>query len=148
MDKTTISRDEYMQMYDFIGAAYEVHKSLGRGMEEAIYQEALELELLDRNILFEREKILATYYKGRKLDKFYVADFISNGIVVELKSVTKLCSEHRAQLMNYMRITKNTRGLLINFGERSLRVERYIYQYYTDDFILLSEHNLCEYVSN
>lgn len=135
-----------MQMYHVIGAAQEVHKQLGRGMEEAIYQEALEIELTEQEIPFEREKVLHTWYKGKQLKKIYEADFYSNGIIIELKSVSQIHSEHRAQLMNYMRITKTVRGLLINFGEKSLRAERYVYQHDTDDFALLSEANLPLYV--
>ena len=145
---TTITRKEYMQMYDIIGAALEVHNNLKRGLEEAIYQEALEMELSDRKISFETQKVLNTYYKDRKLKKIYQADLYSNGVMIELKSVSQLNSEHRAQLINYMRITKTNRGLLINFGEKSLRVERYIYQQDKDDFILLSKKNLKLYVSD
>lgn len=136
-----------MQMYDIIGAALEVHNCLKRGLEEAIYQEALELEMKERGITYESQKVLNTYYKNIKLNKIYVADIFSNGIMVELKSVSQLNSDHRAQLINYMRITKTIRGLLINFGEKSLRVERYIYQHDSDDFVLLSERNLKLYVS-
>lgn len=145
---TTITRAEYMQMYDIIGAALEVHNHLKRGLEEAIYQEALEMEMQDRGISFDSQKVLNTYYKNRKLNKIYLADLYSNGVMIELKSVSQLNSEHRAQLINYMRITKTYRGLLINFGEKSLRVERYVYQQDKDDFILLSERNLKLYVSN
>ncbi|WP_407405174.1 GxxExxY protein [Sodaliphilus sp.] len=145
---TTITRKEYMQMYGIIGAALEVHNNLKRGLEEAIYQEALEMELSDREISFETQKVLNTYYKDRKLKKIYQADLYSNGVMIELKSVSQLNSEHRAQLINYMRITKTNRGLLINFGEKSLRVERYIYQQDKDDFILLSKKNLKLYVSD
>lgn len=145
--ETKISKDEYMEMYEIIGAAIEVHNCLGRGMEEAIYQEALEIELAERKIPFEREKRLNTYYKGQQLEKYYIADFYSNDIMIELKSVSEICSDHRAQLFNYMRITKTQRGILINFGERSLRAERYIYQKDTDDFALLSEKNLSRYIA-
>lgn len=141
-----ITKEEYMQMYDIVGASMEVHSQLGRGMEEAIYQEALQMELEDRNIPFEREKILQTYYKGRPMKKKYVVDFMANGIMIELKSTSELNSEHRAQLMNYMRITKNYRGLLINFGEKHLRTERYLYQPEIDDFILLSKDNIEQYI--
>lgn len=145
---TKITKDEYLLMYDFIGAAQEVHKCLGRAMEEAIYQESLEIELNNRDIQFEPQKPLHTYYKGVELKKFYVADFYSNGMIVEIKSVDELCSEHRAQLMNYMRITNSRYGILINFGNRSLRVERYIFQTTTDDFVLLTKDNLHEYVAD
>lgn len=143
---STITKDEYLKIYSLTGAALEVHNNLGRGLDEPIYQEALQYELIDRKISFEREKVLKTYYKNRALNKIYIADFYSEGIILELKSVSELCSEHRAQLMNYMRITKSTIGLLINFGERKLRTERYIYQKDTDDFVLLSEKNFSTYV--
>ena len=143
-----ISREEYLEMYAVVGAALEVHKCLGRGLEEAIYQEALELELKELNIRHEAQKTLHMYYKNHVLNKVYMADLICfDGIMVELKAVDNVISEHRAQLMNYMRITKIKRGLLINFGEKSLRVERYIYQDDSDDFALLNESNLKKYIT-
>lgn len=143
---TTISKEEYMQMYRIVGAAMEVYNILGRGMEEAIYQEALEIELTERNIHFEPQKKLLTQYKQRTLKKEYFADIFSNGVVVELKAVDRLCSDHRAQLFNYMRICKQKRGLLINFCEKNLHTERYLYQEEDDEFILLNENNLSTFV--
>lgn len=119
----------------------EVHKVLGRGMEEAIYQEALAMELELRGIGAEREKVLTLHYKGRPMKKYYSADFYCKGIMVELKSVSALAPEHRAQLFNYMRITHTMRGILINFGEKSLRAERYLYMPEDDDFVLVNEGN-------
>ena len=136
-----ITKQEYFDIYDVVGAAMEVHQTLGRGMAEAIYQEALEMEMLANGLEVEREKMLMCYYKDREMKKHYVVDFFYKGIIIELKSVEKLCSEHRAQLINYMRISRQTKGLLINFGERSLRVERYIYDEGDDDFILLTKQN-------
>lgn len=144
--RTTISRDEYMHIYKIVGIAQDIHAHLGRGLEEAIYQEVFEIELESNNINYEAQKHLHTYYKGKQLSKTYIADLYSDGIVIELKSVSNIASEHRLQLMNYMRISKVIKGLLINFGEKSLRVERYIYQQERDDFILLSEKNLNFYV--
>lgn len=141
-----ISREEYLTMYHVVGAIIDVFNELGRGMEEPIYQESLEMELNNRNIPFEREKPLHLKYKGQVLKKTYFADFYSQGIMIELKSVERLCSEHRAQLFNYMRISQTCKGLLVNFGERSLRVERYLYDRDRDDFILLSKSNLNKYV--
>lgn len=143
---STISRTEYMEMYNVIGACMEVYNTAGRGMEEPVYQEMLALELNDRNIPFEKEKKLTIQYKSYILEKYYVADFYVNGIVVELKAVEKVCSDHRAQLFNYMRISKQKRGLLINFGEKHLHTERYLYQEEDDDFILLNEDNLHQFV--
>ncbi len=94
----------------------------------------------------EREKELRTYYKGELLKKTYFADFFYNGIVIELKSVEAIDSEHRAQLFNYMRITKKYRGILFNFGEVGLYTERYLYLPEEDNFILLNQDNYRDYI--
>ena len=141
-----ITRQEYSDIYDIVGAAMEVHKTLGRGMAEPIYQEALEMELEAAGIMIEREKVLLCYYKKQMMKKHYVADFFYKGIIIELKSVEELTPVHRAQLINYMRISRQNKGLLINFGERSLRTERYIYNPDNDDFILLTKQNYKHYI--
>ena len=135
-------------MYDVVGAAMEVHATLGRGLSEPIYQEALMMELDMRGLKAEREKPLSVYYKGKLLSKYYVADFYYKDIIVELKAVDKLNSDHRAQLFNYMRISNVERGLLINFGERSLRAERYLYLPEDDDFVLLTKANYKDYIDD
>ena len=135
-------------MYDVVGAAMEVHATLGRGLSEPIYQEALMMELDMRGLKAEREKPLSVYYKGKLLSKYYVADFYYKDIIVELKAVDKLNSDHRAQLFNYMRICDIDRGLLINFGEKSLRAERYLYLPKEDDFILLTKANYKDYIDD
>ena len=134
-------------MYRIVGAAMEVHKEMGRGLAEAIYQEALQMELEGVGVEPEREKVLSVYYKGRKMQKTYLADFFYNGLMIELKSVAQLCPEHRAQLFNYMRITHTLRGLLMNFGEKSLRTERYLYQPESDTFVLLTKDNYKSYIT-
>lgn len=139
-------KEEYLEMYHIIGAAIEVHKQLGRGLSEAIYQEALEMELEDQGIIVEQEKKLQLWYKGRRMKKHYFADMFYNGLIIELKSVSDLSSEHRAQLLNYLRISKTNRGLLINFGERRLHIERYLYLSEKDGFILLNEGNYKQYI--
>lgn len=139
-------KEEYLEMYHIIGAAIEVHKQLGRGLSEAIYQEALEMELEDQGIIVEQEKKLQLWYKGRRMKKHYFADMFYNGLIIELKSVSDLSSEHRAQLLNYLRISKTNRGLLINFGERRLHIERYLYLSEKDGFILLNEYNYKQYI--
>ena len=80
------------------------------------------------------------------MKKYYVADFVYNGIIVELKSVSGIIPEHRAQLFNYMRITSTHRGILINFGEKNLHSERYLYIPEEDDFVLLNESNYKQYI--
>lgn len=139
---TTITKSEYIQMYEIVGAAMEVHGEVGRGLEEHIYQEMLAMELDNRNIPYEREKMLHIYYKGKELKKKYFADFYINDVVVELKAVSEICREHRAQLFNYMRITKQKRGILFNFGEDSLHTERYIFQQELNEFVLINKENL------
>ena len=141
-----MTRQEYKDIYEVIGTAMEVHNTLGRGLAEPIYQEALSKEMNRRGIRAEREKELRMFYKGELLDKIYYADFFYKGIIIELKAVEEITSEHRAQLFNYMRITKSEKGVLINFGERSLRAERYLYIEEDDDFVLLTQDNFKDYI--
>lgn len=122
------SIQEYkQQIYNIIGAAMEVHHELGFGLLEPIYQEALQVELNDMNIPNEREQEIPIRYKNHLLEKKYKVDFLVGDIVIELKSVEHLTSDHRAQLCNYLRLTKKPIGLLINFGEKSLVGERWVY---------------------
>ena len=122
------SIQEYkQQIYNIIGAAMEVHHELGLGLLEPIYQEALQVELNDMNIPNEREQEIPIRYKNHLLEKKYKVDFLVGDIVIELKSVEHLTSDHRAQLCNYLRLTKKPIGLLINFGEKSLVGERWVY---------------------
>ena len=143
-----MTRQEYKEIYDVVGAAMEVHATLGRGMAEAIYQEALAIEMNKRDMVVEREKPLRLQYKDVILEKIYYADFYYNGIIIELKSVDEICSDHRAQLFNYMRITGKDRGVLINFGEKRLRAERYLYLPEYDDFVLLTQDNYKEFIDD
>ena len=143
-----MTKQEYMDMYDVVGAAMEVYNALGRGMAEPIYQEALAMEFEAQGMDVEREKILNLFYKGVQMKKTYFVDFYYKGILIELKSVEKLCSDHRAQLFNYMRITEKNRGILFNFGERGLHTERYLYLPEEDDFVLLNQENYKSYIAN
>lgn len=100
------------------GAVFEVHKRLGVGMLEKVYQDALEVEFKLRNIPYEREKYFAVNYKGVTLDSYYIADFFCyDKIIVELKSVTELLDVHKAQVRNYLSLTGAELGLLYNFNE-------------------------------
>ena len=141
-----MTKQEYRDMYDVFGAAMEVYNTLGRGMAEAIYQEALAVEMKKRSMNFEREKELRLHYKDVLLDKTYFADFYYKDIIIELKSVDEIISDHRAQLFNYMRITKQCRGILFNFGEIGLYTERYLYLPDSDDFVLLNQDNYRDYI--
>ena len=142
-----MTKQEYIDMYEVVGAAMEVHSVLGHGMAEAIYQEALAVEMKKRGMEAEREKELRLQYKDVILEKTYFADFFYKGIIIELKSVDEILPIHRSQLINYMRITNQHRGILFNFGEESLYTERYLYQPQFDDFILLNHDNYKNYIT-
>jgi len=115
------------ESYKIIGACMEVHKLLGAGFLEAVYQEALEIEFNNQGIPYEREKELKIYFKGIELRKRYNADFVCyEKIIVEVKALSQLVSDHKAQLLNYLKATGYKLGLLVNFGEKSLRYKRLV----------------------
>ena len=107
---------------------------------ESVYQEALHLELIDRGIANERELEIPVYYKKHLLDKKYRMDLVVDDIIVELKSVSKLVSAHRAQLCNYLRLTRKPLGLLINFGEVNLIGERWAYDEKTNECFIVDRY--------
>ena len=127
-------------VYKIIGAAMTVHSELGYGLLEPVYQEAMHLELLDRGIANDREIEVPIYYKKHLLEKKYRMDIVVDDIIVELKSVTGLVSGHRAQLCNYLRLTRKPLGLLINFGEESLVGERWAYDKNTNECFLVDRN--------
>ncbi|MBC8555813.1 MAG: GxxExxY protein [Candidatus Brocadiales bacterium] len=110
-----------------MGAAIEVHKELGAGFLESVYQEAFELELQSSKIPYQREALLNIQYKGQMLKKRYAADFVCfNKIVVELKALSEMTSVHEAQVLNYLKTSGLRLGLLINFGSNSLKYKRLV----------------------
>ena len=132
--------------YDTIGAIHEVHKELGPGLNEKIYQEGLQLELSERNILYRQELTFHPMYHGKEMDATYRLDFLVNDdIIVEMKSVESLTSEHKAQLFNYMRLLKVSVGILVNFYPRFAEIERYFFnpednEIYGSDGFLIRKH--------
>lgn len=132
-------KDYKETVYKIIGAAMTVHREMNWGLLEPVYNEALQIELLNRGIESEREKPLPCYYKGQLLEKHYQMDLVVGDIVVELKSVGKMVSAHRAQLFNYLRLTRKPIGLLINFGTSRLQGERYAYFEDTNECVLLDK---------
>ncbi|WP_297226093.1 GxxExxY protein [uncultured Prevotella sp.] len=136
MDKFTGYKD---LVYNIIGSAMKVHSVLNYGIAEALYQESLYLELLDNGIKSEREKEICCHYKHHQLNKTYKADLVVGDILVELKSVAELLPEHRAQLFNYLRLTKYPVGVLINFGKKNLQGERYGFIEETNECVLLDK---------
>ena len=126
MDKILFKEESYK----IIGACMEVHKTLGCGFLEPVYQEALAIEFRRQGIPFEQEKELTITFKGIELEKKYNADFVCYGkIILETKAVKELCDNHRAQIINYLKATKFKLGLLVNFGEQSLKHERFVDNY-------------------
>lgn len=115
------------ESYNIVGAAIEVHKELGCGFHEAVYAEAFELELIRQGIPYLREAPLKIEYKEIELQKLYYADFICYGkIIVELKALNRLESLHNAQVLNYLKASKHKLGILLNFGEKSLKTKRIV----------------------
>jgi len=113
--------------YAIIGAAMEVHREIGPGQLEPIYQEALEIEFELRSIRNVSKPRVAVYYKGRKLKKYYVPDFlVMDEVVVEIKALSALAKSDEAQLLNSLKCCRKNVGLLINFGEASLKWKRFV----------------------
>jgi GxxExxY protein len=116
--------------YAIIGAAMEIHRQLGHGFLEAVYQEAAAIEFPLRKIPFEKEVKLPIQYKGNRLPTQYRADFVCFAeIIVEFKALSRLSSVEEAQLLNYLKATGLKRGLLINFGAPSLQYKRLVWGY-------------------
>ena len=128
-----MSKEYYSEEgYKFMGAAFEVYNVQGHGLAEAIYQESIEIELALRGIPFRSKQELACFYKGQELKSRYIPDlFVFKGLVVELKAATQIIPEFESQLINYMRITKQPVGYLVNFGHKgTLEWKRYILSEY------------------
>src|SRR5437868_1514277 len=105
------------ETYRILGACFEVYKEKGCGFLEAVYQECLEIEFELQGTLFVPQQQLALSYKGRTLKQKYIPDFVVfEKIILEIKAVSQLADEHRAQLHNYLKATGSRLGLLVNFG--------------------------------
>ena len=116
--------------YKIIGAAMEVHKELGHGFLEAVYQEALAREFKMQGMPNKQQQIIEIMYKGKPLEKKYQPDFLCyNEIIVEIKALSCLTGNEEAQLINYLKATGFEIGLLINFGTKSLEYKRLIYSH-------------------
>ena len=129
------------QTYAIIGAAMEIHRQLGHGFLEAVYQEAAVIEFPLKQIPFEREVALPIRYKSILLPIHYRADFVCfSEIIVELKALSRLSTVEEAQLLNYLKATGLKRGLLINFGASSLQYKRLVWGY--EDIIKISAQSV------
>ncbi|HLE16408.1 MAG TPA: GxxExxY protein [Anaerolineales bacterium] len=115
------------EVYEIVGAAMEVHRQLGCGFLEPVYQEAIEIELMNHGIPFIAQKDLLILYENKPLKKSYIADLvIYESIIVEIKAISHLTSIDEAQLLNYLKATGLRVGVLINFGSNSLEWKRMI----------------------
>ncbi len=118
--------DRDIRTHEIIGAAMEVHRIIGPGHLEAVYQECLEIEFKLRKIPFISQPQLKIFYKDYKLKKYYVPDFIVyHEVVVEIKAESSLTKIDEAQIINSLFISRHNTGLLLNFGEESLRYRRF-----------------------
>jgi GxxExxY protein len=118
------------QTYAIIGAVMEIHRQLGHGFLESVYQEAAVIEFSLQRIPFAREVSLPIVYKGQSLPTHYRADFVCFAeIIVEFKAISNLTTVDEAQVLNYLKATGFHRGLLINFGAPSLQYKRLVWGY-------------------
>ena len=125
MSETTILYKD--ESYKIIGACMKVHRELGSGFLEAVYEEALKREFMNCDIPFESQVKLNVFYSGEQLDKYYKADFLCyDNIILEIKSVSQMPNVFYAQLKNYLAATNKRLGILINFGQPSLVYKRII----------------------
>ena len=124
MDEKIIFKEE---SYKIIGICMNIHSTLGNGFLEVVYCEVLEKEFVKNNIPYQREVILDLFFNGEKLDKKYKADFICfDNIILEIKAVSFIHENFTKQTLNYLKATDKKLGLLINFGEKSLKYKRII----------------------
>ncbi len=114
--------------YEIIGAFYDVYNELGSGFLEAVYQEALSIELKKRNVPFVEQPKLEIRYKGELLNQHYQPDMVAHSkIIIELKAASSIVDAHRSQLHNYLKATSFKLGFLVNFGDsKNLTFERIV----------------------
>lgn len=128
MNTDSIRTDRDPKTYAIIGAAMEAHRELGHGFSEAVYQEALAIELAARDIPFQRDVELPIGYKGQVLKTKYRADFLCHdSIVVETRAAAQLTTSDQAQMINELKASGFEIGLLINFGAPSLEYRRLVF---------------------
>ncbi len=116
------------ETYAIIGAAMTVHRELGRGFLEAVYQDALEKEFQHLSIPYAKETKLPVFYRGEQLNSYYQADFICfDSVIVELKALRRLSGTEESQVINYLKAFDLQRALLLNFGTKSLQHKRLVF---------------------
>ena len=124
------SEQEYplqKESYQIIGICMDIHRTLGKGLLEIVYKDAIEYEFNRKKILYEREKKYEVEYKGIILPHYFFADFVVfNSIILEIKAQKGIVDEHYRWVINYLAISKCPLGLIVNFGENSLITKRLI----------------------
>ena len=125
------------ETYRILGACFEVYNEMGCGFLEPVYQECLEIELEKQKIPFAPQKVLKLDYMGKELEKTYQADFVCFGsVILEIKAVSRLTGEHRAQILNYIHATGINVGLPVNFGHfPKIEHERFLSRRLSDPFV-------------
>ncbi len=115
------------ESYAIIGICMEVHNNLGSGFSEIVYKDALEFEMSQAGIEYEREKEYAVHYKGIVLPHRFYADFVVfDKIILEVKGTADIADEHIAQAINYLKVSENKLALVVNFGEAKLNYKRIV----------------------
>ncbi len=115
------------EYYKIVGICMDVHTTLGGGLSEVIYKDALEFEFKENGIPFEREKQYAVYYKGKQLGHHFYADFVlHNEIILEVKAGAGIVDNHISQTINYMKLANSKIGVIVNFNIRSLFHKRVV----------------------
>jgi len=109
-----------------IGAAMEVHRSLGHGFLESVYEAVLSVEFRNQEVFFEQQRPIDVYYKGSVVKQFFCDFLVDNTLIVEVKTIKRLTDIETAQVLNYLRATNLKLGLLLNFGANSLQYKRVI----------------------
>ncbi len=133
-------------IFDVVGAIHQVHKELGPGLNESCYQEAMELQLKDSNIPYKREMTFHPTYRGIELKANFRIDFLcKDDIIVELKAVSELNVNHRAQLFNYMRLLNKPCGILVNFLPKFAEIQRYFYDQESKNILAVDGHIIKNY---
>jgi GxxExxY protein len=115
------------ESFKIIGICMEIHKTLGMGLKEINYKDAMEIEFIEQDIPYEREKRFVVKYKGKILRNPYSADFrVFDAIILEVKSASAIISPNVYQTLSYLSVSEQKLGIIINFGEKSLTWKRVI----------------------
>ena len=113
------------ESFKIIGVCMDIHKTLGMGLKEVNYKDAMEIEFLEKQVQYQREKRFMVEYKGQQLRNPYLADFlVYDSIILEIKSCTSIIEPHLAQVLSYLAVSKHKLGIIINYGEKSLTWKR------------------------